>query len=109
MTNKLPCIWYKKDPGFITLMVYVQPGAKHNEIAGFHGNELKIRLKSPPIDGRANEALKKYMSLIFEVPLRQVELKKGDKSRHKTVVVMNSKIEPETIENVYSLTHHRER
>lgn len=76
------------------LDVYIQPGAKCTEVVGFHGDSLKIRLASPPIDGRANEALLKYIGKLFDVPTRQVELKRGGKSRHKIIAVVASKINP---------------
>ena len=91
--------WYKRSEGVITLKVYVQPGAKRTELAGLHGEELKIKLASPPIEGRANKVLLKFVALLFKVPLKQVELKQGDKSRHKVVVIMGSTIAAENILN----------
>jgi uncharacterized protein (TIGR00251 family) len=58
---------------------------------------LKIRLAAPPIDGRANEALIKYIAGLFEVPQRQVELKQGGQSRHKVLAITGSKIAPESL------------
>lgn len=90
-------MWYRYDVDAVILDLYVQPGAKHTEISGFHGDALKIRLASQPVDGRANEALLKYIAQLFDVPVRQVELKRGDKSRHKIVIVSGSKINPESL------------
>ena len=66
-------------------------------MAGLHGEALKIRLAAPPVEGRANEALLKFIANIFGVPLRQVELKQGGQSRHKVVSVTGSKVEPESL------------
>lgn len=88
------CTWYKRENESLTLNIYVQPGATCNEIMGLYGHSLKIRLASPPIDGRANDTLLKYMAILFNVPLRQVILKRGKKSRHKIVVITGSKVEP---------------
>lgn len=93
-------MWYRRDVDAVILDLYVQPGAKHTEISGSHGDALKIRLASQPIDGRANEALLKYVAQLFDVPVRQVELKRGDKSRHKIVIVRSSKINPESLNRV---------
>lgn len=90
-------MWYKQENDSVIINVYVQPGAKRTEIVGIHGDALKIRLASPPIDGRANELLLKYIALLFHVALRQVELKRGDKSRHKTIAIQGSNIEPELV------------
>lgn len=89
--------WYRRSGETITLALHIQPGAKRNEMAGLHGGALKIRLAAPPIEGRANEALLKFIAESFDVPLRQVELKQGGQSRHKVVAIAGSKIEPESL------------
>jgi hypothetical protein len=89
--------WYRRRDDVVTLTLHVQPGAKRSEIAGLHGDALKIRLAAPPIEGRANEALLKFIASIFAVPLRNVELHHGSQSRHKVVAVTGSSIEPESL------------
>ncbi|MBU1426316.1 MAG: YggU family protein [Gammaproteobacteria bacterium] len=91
--------WYRRNGEVLTLTLHVQPGAKRTEVAGLHGEALKIRLAAPPIEGRANEALLKFIANTFDVPLRQVELKQGGQSRHKVVAITGSKIEPESLLN----------
>ncbi len=90
-------MWYRRNGEIITLTLHVQPGAKRSEIAGLHGDALKIRLAAPPIEGRANEALLKYIAGLFDVPLRQVELKQGEQSRHKVVSITGSQLDPERL------------
>ncbi|WP_133136362.1 DUF167 domain-containing protein [Legionella rowbothamii] len=92
-------MWYQQEENLITINVYVQPGAKHSDIVGLHGEALKIRLQAPPLEGRANEALIKFIAHLFEVPIRQVLLKRGEKSRHKTLLITGSKRAPNTIYN----------
>lgn len=89
--------WYRRNGDVLTLTLHIQPGAKRTETAGLHGEALKIRLAAPPIEGRANEALLKFIAESFDVPLRQVELKQGGQSRHKVVVVSGSRIAPESL------------
>jgi len=89
--------WCRRNADVITLALHVQPGAKRSEITGLHGAALKIRLAAPPIEGRANEALLKFIAGLFDVPLRQVELKQGGQSRHKVVAITGSNIEPESL------------
>lgn len=89
--------WYRRNGDAITLVLHVQPGAKRSEVAGLHGDALKIRLAAPPIEGRANEALLGFIADRFDVPLRNVELKQGGQSRHKRVEVRGSKVEPESL------------
>lgn len=89
--------WYRRRDDVITLTLHVQPGAKRSEIAGLHGGALKIKLAAPPIEGRANEALLKFLGGIFAVPLRNVELLQGAQSRHKVVAIAGSAVTPESL------------
>jgi uncharacterized protein (TIGR00251 family) len=89
--------WYRRNGEVLTLTLHIQPGAKRTDVAGLHGEALKIRLAAPPIEGRANEALLKFIAESFGVPLRQVELKQGGQSRHKVVAITGSKVEPESL------------
>jgi uncharacterized protein (TIGR00251 family) len=90
-------VWYRRNGEVITLTLHVQPGAKRSEIVGLHGEALKVKLAAPPIEGRANEALLKFIAGLFGVPLRNAELKQGGQSRHKVVAVTGSKVEPESL------------
>lgn len=92
-------MWYRREDSTLIVNIYVQPSAKRTEIVGFHGDAIKIRLASRPIDGRANDALLKYLAQLFDVPLRQVELQQGEKSRYKKIAIVGSKIEPLFISN----------
>jgi len=89
--------WYRRNGDIVTLTLHIQPGAKRTEVAGLHGEALKIRLAAPPIEGRANEALLKFIAESFDVPLRQVELKQGGQSRHKVLAVTGSRVSPESL------------
>lgn len=89
--------WYRRNGEVLTLTLHIQPGAKRTEVAGLHGEALKLRLAAPPVEGRANEALLKFIAASFDVSLRQVELKQGAQSRHKVVAITGSKVEPEKL------------
>lgn len=89
--------WYRRAGDSIILTLHVQPGAKQTAVAGLHGNALKIRLAAPPIEGRANEALLRFIADFFKVSLRDVELKQGGQSRHKRVEVRRSSINPDSL------------
>jgi uncharacterized protein len=71
--------------GSITLTIHAQPGAKRTEIAGVHGGALKIRVASPPVEGRANEELRRFLAEAFGVPQRNVALVRGENGRRKTL------------------------
>ncbi len=89
--------WFRRNGDVIILTLHVQPGAKTSEITGLHGDALKLKLAAPPVEGRANAALLKYIAGRFGVPQRQVELKQGSQSRHKVVAITGSKVEPESL------------
>ena len=89
--------WFRSEVNSVTLTLHIQPGAKRSEVVGLHGEALKIRLAAPPIDGRANDALQRFVADSFDVPLRQVELIRGGQSRHKMVKVTGSKVNPESL------------
>ena len=73
--------------GGVRLRVRVQPRASRSEIAGVHGDELRIRLQAPPVDGAANEALVRFLADALGAPRSAVEIVSGLASRSKTVVI----------------------
>lgn len=73
--------------GGATLSLHVQPGAKKSECAGLHGEALKIRLTAPPVDGKANEALLRFLAQRLAIPRQQISLKSGQTSRQKVVEI----------------------
>ncbi|MEI7843928.1 MAG: DUF167 domain-containing protein [Gallionellaceae bacterium] len=89
--------WYQRNADTLTLVLHVQPGAKQTSVAGLHGEALKIRLTAPPVEGKANEALLRFIADQFGVPLRNVELKQGGQSRHKRIIVQGSRVAPESL------------
>jgi hypothetical protein len=79
----------------IVLTLHVQPGAKHTEVAGLHGAALKIRLAAPPVDGQANDELRRFLAEAFGVPLRSVTLLRGATSRAKVVRIASPRLRPD--------------
>ncbi len=80
--------WFRAaGDGRITLTLHIQPGAKKTEFAGLHGDALKIRLAAPPVDGKANEALVRFVADTLGLPRSAVELKSGHTSRRKVLEV----------------------
>lgn len=73
--------------GRVRLSVRVQPRASRSEVAGIHGDALKIRLSAPPVDGAANAALIKFLADIFAVGRRSVRILAGESSRSKVVEI----------------------
>ena len=69
------------------LSLYVQPGAKRTEVVGEHGGALKLRLAAPPVDGKANAELIRFLADAFGVPAKNVQLLRGATSRTKQLRV----------------------
>lgn len=67
--------------------VHVQPRASRNEIAGIHGDALKVRLTAPPVDSAANDALIAFLAEALGVTRRDVRIVAGATSRAKVVEV----------------------
>ena len=65
----------------------MQPGARRSEVAGLHGDRLKIRIAAPALDGRANDALVAFIAGALRIPKARVAVIKGERSREKLLAV----------------------
>jgi uncharacterized protein (TIGR00251 family) len=74
--------------GGVRISVHAQPGAKKTEVAGLHGNAIKIRIQAPPLEGRANDELIRFLAEVLDVPRAHVTLYRGDKSRTKVFSII---------------------
>ena len=73
----------------LVLRLYIQPKASRDAIVGVHGDELKVAITAPPIDGQANAHLVKYLAKQFKVAKSQVIIEKGELGRHKQVKIIH--------------------
>jgi hypothetical protein len=70
------------------LKIRVTPRAKRDEVYYIlEDGTVKVRLTAPPVEGKANKALIKYFSGIFEIPRSQIEILSGFKSRNKSLAI----------------------
>lgn len=69
------------------LSVWVQPGAKKTELAGMHGEYLKIRLQAPAVDNKANTALTAFVAKTLGLRPGMVSLESGHASRRKNLLL----------------------
>jgi uncharacterized protein (TIGR00251 family) len=70
-----------------TISLHVLPNAPKSQIIGEHNNSLKIKIKAPPVEGKANDAIIKFFSEILNIPKSRLEILRGDKSRGKILLV----------------------
>ena len=71
--------------GGVLLAVKLQPRASKNEIGDALGDELRIKVTAPPVDAAANQALIELLADRLDCARGQVELVRGQTSRHKTI------------------------
>ena len=78
----------------LVLRLYIQPKASRDSIVGLHGDEVKVAITAPPVDGQANAHLVKYLAKQFRVAKSQVIIEKGELGRHKQVKILNPQVIP---------------
>ncbi len=71
----------------LTLYCHLQPGAKQNQICGLYNERLKIQIKAPAVDGKANKALIEFLSKSFNIARSKILIHKGLNQRVKTVLI----------------------
>ena len=71
-----------------SIVVHVVPRAKVTEVAGRHGDAIRIRLAAPPVDGAANTELVRFLAERFRVPRSAVTIVRGTTARRKTVAIL---------------------
>jgi len=76
----------QKDGGLI-LKIVVAPRSASCAFAGVIDGRLKVKLTSPPVDGKANEELVKFLSKTLKIPKSSIEITKGETSKKKTLLL----------------------
>ena len=91
--------WCSALPGGVRLAVQIQPNAKKTEVIGVLDDALKIKLQAQPIEGKANEALVRFLAAALKVPRSAVTITHGLTNKRKLVEVM-SVLTPADVENL---------
>lgn len=106
MTPVIPAGLVTETSDGITIRLHLQPRAAKTELCGIHGDELKVRVTSPPVDDAANKLCVAFFAKTFKVPKSNVTIISGQKSRHKKLhiagitlkdVVSNSSVFPQLL------------
>lgn len=71
----------------VLIRVRVQPKASSNALRVTPDGAIAVRLTAPPVDGAANQLLCEFLATFFDLPKRAVELRRGERSREKTLFV----------------------
>ncbi|MCE9615655.1 MAG: DUF167 family protein [Lentisphaerae bacterium] len=74
-------------PDGVEFAIRLVPRAREDRVEGLHGDALKIRLRAPPVDGKANAALLRFLADTLALPMSRIALIAGETSRNKRVRV----------------------
>ena len=69
----------------LAIKIYLQPKASRNEIVGPYRDGIKVRVTAPPVEGKANEELLRFLAKEWRISLSHIEMIRGHHSREKTL------------------------
>ena len=69
----------------ILLKIYLQPKSSKNEVVGPYRDGIKVKVTAPPVEGKANDALIRFLAKKFRISPSRIEIIKGLHSREKTL------------------------
>jgi uncharacterized protein (TIGR00251 family) len=71
----------------VKINVQVSPNARHNEVVGFESDMLKVKVAAPPLQGKANKELIKFLSQTLKVSRGSITIERGLTSRNKIIAI----------------------
>ncbi len=81
----LPCL--QDHPDGTLLLIQATPRARVTSAEGLQGDRLRLRVASPPVDGKANDAVRDWAGKTFGCRPRSIEIVRGEKSRQKDLLL----------------------
>jgi uncharacterized protein (TIGR00251 family) len=69
------------------IKIYIQPKSSKNEIVGPYRDGFKVKVTAPPIEGKANDVLIRFLAKELEISPSQIEILRGHHSREKTLKI----------------------
>lgn len=94
--SRTPYHWAGDD---LILSIVVQPRASRNAFVGIHGACVKVQLTAPPVSGKANQSLIKFVAKTFGVAPSRVSLLRGQTARTKTLRIQRPAKLPDFIKS----------
>ena len=67
----------------LSIKIYLQSKASRNEIVGAYRDGIKVKVTAPPVEGKANEELLRFLSKVWRIPQSHIEIIRGHHSREK--------------------------
>lgn len=90
-------IWCKPCAGGVRLAVQVAPNAKKSEVMAVLEDAIKIRLQAPPLDGRANEELIRFLAHSLGLPKSAIRLTHGQTNKRKLLEISSSALDADQV------------
>jgi len=82
--------WFRRERDILYLDVQIQTRAAKDEVAGIRNGRLLLRIKSPPVDGKANMHILEFLAERLHVPRSRLKIAHGEHHRYKVVAVSDS-------------------
>jgi len=94
--------YYQWDNNDLLLKLKVQPKASKDEFCELMGGSMKVRITAPPVDGKANQHLIKFLASQFKVNKSQISMLSGETSREKRFRISSPQCLPDFIDSAAS-------
>jgi uncharacterized protein (TIGR00251 family) len=92
--------WCSALPGGVRIAVQITPNAKKTEVIGVLDDALKLKLQAQPIEGKANEALVKFLAAALSVPKGAVTITHGHTNKRKLIEIRSAALTVEDVERL---------
>lgn len=89
--------WCSALPGGVRVAVQITANAKKTEVIGVLDDVLKLKLHAQPIEGKANEALIRYLADTLGVPKSAITLTHGHTNKRKLLEIASARLTPEAV------------
>ncbi|SES66899.1 DUF167 family protein [Thorsellia anophelis] len=90
-------------PTKIMLCLYIQPKSSRDQWVGWYGEEYKLAITAPPVDGKANDHIIKLLSKTFKVAKKNIMIEQGELGRHKRISIQFPTLIPEELASVVKI------
>ena len=85
--------FFKREKDGILIKIKAVPNSSKNEICGLYDNALKVKIKAPAVENKANEELIKFLSKLLKLPKSSITLKSGETAKLKTIYISGCTID----------------
>lgn len=89
--------WLNKTKDGFVIKIHVVPNSSKTQVIGEHGDRLKVKIKAPPVDGKANAEVIEFFSKFFGLKKNQVEIIVGETSKSKNILLRSETLDIEKL------------